>query len=1199
MFSERDQNQVIKWNRTMPYRDQPVELCVQDLVREQVARQPSAPAVCSWDGDFTYRELDDLSTSLAYYLVENGVGPEVMVPLCFDKSRWTVIAMHAVIKAGGVCVNLLPTHPIGRIRAIIEDSNAKIALAAPQHVRLLTELGILNSIIAVQSSLFEGIGDRTTRALPQVLSTNAVSVLYTSGTTGKPKGIVIEHGAFCTASTAFGSKWGLGPGTRVFSFAAHSFDVSIGDMLTTIMRGGCVCIPSEQERLDDVEGAINRMQANYADLTPTLVERLDPRKVPSMKTLIVGGEPCKTAVIEKWAGVLDLIMSYGPAECSINCSGNEPAKVTSHPGDLGIPIGGKLWICDVDNHNWLVPVGGVGELLIEGRILARGYLNDKEKTEAAFIENPAWAKTGKGEPHRRFYKSGDLARYNLDGTIHYVARKDTQVKLYGQRVELGEIEHMVGALFSQAQQVAVDVISREGSEDIKLLAVFLYMKSEVADEDEDDQGFLYPLSDELRSEFINLQEKLAAALPRYMVPSVFITLKRMPFTISRKLDRAQLRKLGSTLSETQLDLYSLADANKRPPSTTMEHKLHSIWADVLRIQTSSIGVDDNFFRLGGDSIVAMKLAGTSRAQGLSLTVTDIFQCPILADMAKLPLTIPIDIRRKKLTYKPYSLLEVPDIDKFINEEVVPKTFTSRENIQDVLPATDFQALSISGALMKARLMLTYFFFEGAGPIHVDLLRRRFSQTISDHNILRTVFVLHGDQYLQVIAKEIPIDFEYHSTQQTLVEATEALRYRDQTSNLEPGNPFIQMTVVERKDISRHRIIVRLSHAQYDGISIDRILKSFVSEENGPSAETTPQFSEYVFNSTARSTSDCYNYWRTLLEGSSMTNIISRSGPHYRRPSETTTVVSRKLPLLSLPSEVLTFATVVKAAWSVVLAKLTGSSDVVFGQIVAGRNPDMDGIESVVGCCLNILPVRVKLHSDWKIIDLLRHVQNQQLSNMPFESLGFREIIRQCTDWPKWTQFSSLVQHQNKGEEKQTSDGEPKYTLGAAGSEGALADLGISSSISNSDIKIDIAAPSNTIVIELMNLLLDELCDTIISWIKDPSLSISLPDNSSSPDLKLPITLAAGHVPESITKHKATSDDIEMRAVLQHAWSQVLGHEVPAGLDSSFFELGGDLISVGQLAILLRYNGFHIDVEDIIDNPSLGGQLALMAKQRSS
>jgi len=419
--SQQHMQQIQRWN-TLPAS---INETVHGRFASWVVSQPDAPAVCGHDGDFTYAELNAATDRLAHHLVKLGVGPEVFVPTCFEKSCFAIVAMLAVLKAGGAAVPLDATHPRLALKTRLEDADARIVLTTIQNAEILD--GLAPNILIINKSFLESLPAAEDPVLTTVQPDNPVFVIFTSGTTGKPKGVVLTHSAIVTSAEAHGSKMGIDQGTRMLQFASYTFDNSLEEMFTTLQRGGCVCVPSEAARVNDLPGAIARLQANMMDLTPTVAALLQPADVPTIKRLGLGAEPLTKALIDLWRQHVHLFGQYGPSEASINSA----FKDFNHGGEainIGKAVGCVSWVVDPDNHDRLMPIGCKGELLLEGPILSRGYLNDPGKTQAAFITDPKWACT-EGLIGRRFYCTGDLVQYTSEGEMLYLGRKDSQVKV--------------------------------------------------------------------------------------------------------------------------------------------------------------------------------------------------------------------------------------------------------------------------------------------------------------------------------------------------------------------------------------------------------------------------------------------------------------------------------------------------------------------------------------------------------------------------------------------------------------------------------------------------------------------------------------------------------------------------------------------------------------------------------------------------
>ncbi|KAI0569862.1 HC-toxin synthetase, partial [Pyrenophora tritici-repentis] len=427
-----------RWNADVP---PAVERCVHDLFAEQARARPDAPAICAWDGELTYGELDALSSKLAGHLVQLGVKREDMVPLCFEKSMWTVVAMLAVLKAGGAFVPLDPDHPASRHEDIFRQTGAQVVIASAQYSARWTSAS--HQVVTVSAGTLEQLSMLSNTGGLLTKPENAAYVIFTSGSTGIPKGVVLEHRAVATSCLGHGRAFGITELSRVLQFASYTFDACIAEIITTLVYGGCVCVPSNSDRRDDLAKAINAMDVNWAFLTPSVARLLDPRLVPSLKIVAIGGEQSSSADWNRWPSSVQKIHVYGPTECCIFCTGYT-SKQGFEPSTIGTSVASVSWVVDPENHDRLAPLGSIGELLVEGPILARGYLNDTEKTAVAFIDDPAWLLEGyEGHAGRRdrLYKTGDLVRYDADGKLVCLGRKDSQVKLRGQRVELGEVEH--------------------------------------------------------------------------------------------------------------------------------------------------------------------------------------------------------------------------------------------------------------------------------------------------------------------------------------------------------------------------------------------------------------------------------------------------------------------------------------------------------------------------------------------------------------------------------------------------------------------------------------------------------------------------------------------------------------------------------------------------------------------------------------
>lgn len=731
-------------------------------------------------------------------------------------------------------------------------------------------------------------------------------------------------------------------------------------------------------------------------------------------------------------------------------------------------------------------------------------------------------------------------------------------------------------------------------------------------------------------------------LERYMEKLEKVTEmvdRKLENITSTKTIEPQLRDL--TTSDESEEPYS-ASKEKTKSSGAVSGILKALWSPLLEVPDSKIKADDSFFELGGDSILAMELARSAREACMHLTVADIFNFPNLSDMASF---ITTSTQKKEQQIKEakaakaqntetllstqrkqparFSLVKAANTDSFIQDYICPKVGVFRTGIADAFPVTDFQALSITGSLLKQRWMLNYVTFDGVGPLDMNLLRKAASTLIQHFDVLRTVFIASGNSFLQVVLRSLRPQVMTYETEMEFEDYTRQLRDESPGAYPKLGEPYTQFMVIKKTNSNAHRIIIRLSHAQYDGVSLPKIIEAFQAAYEGKSVTPSPPFSNYIAEATAGTDNHGqYEYWKNLLQGSSMAHIVDRDQPKYSGTNLPSTVLKKTITLSSLTSRKITTATILKAAWALVLSQLCGSSDIVFGNLISGRNADVDGVESIVGPCLNIIPVRIQLEpTKWTVLDLLRHIRNQHVGGMSFESVGFRDIVQRCTDWPEWTYFSSIVQHQNLAEEVTLKLDKKEYKVGFLGTQDTLSDLSVVSTPKGGD-EVEIAidfVEGEEIPRSLVESALEALCNVAQGFVKNPNGKLAAAMESASGVEMLPTVIhprpgALHKLPEDATTDTLRSIPRQqlhtLADTLTRAWRMVLpSHhgtitkaqpKPPASLTlaSSFYDQGGDIIALASLTSILEAEGYALKVEDLIERPTVGAQVALLWEKRA-
>lgn len=729
------------WNKHVPEAE---NYCVHDMILSHCRQKPDALAVSAWDGSLTYGDLDRISMSLACCLHAR-VGPEVRIPILMEKSVWVPIAILAIMRAGGTFVLLEPSLPFDRLMYLCGSIGASLAVASSQHAELARKL--LPEVVVV-SQESPSPWDGPVVELPPSQPQQALYVIFTSGSTGMPKAVVIEHFSFCTSAKAFAQITRLDTSTRVFQFASYAFDVSISDHLVPLMNGACLCIPSSYQVKDDLTGSIAALKATWADLTPSVARMLDPQQVPTLRTLNLGGEGMIKADIDKWHGLLHLVNVYGPAECSCTTVVQAPMKHDSYPQDIGYGTGCVCWVVDPTDYNRLLPVGAIGELLIEGPIVARGYLDASAEASAAFVKHVRWLGDFRhsADTPRRMYATGDLVQYHSDGSLRYVGRKDKQVKLRGQRLELGEIEHHVQRVFSGIQQCAVELVQPRDSATGPVLAAFLQSPSQY-----DSEGETRVVKEDItfQKRVQAAQAGLQDALPGFMVPTAFVTLNHIPLSPSAKIDRKRLRNFAAGLLLQELSPYTVSNRCKRYPTTVVETTLCEAFGGVLNRDLKDIGIEDSFFDLGGDSITVMQLVAQCRKRGFKMSTQDVFLHRTVAQIAMHVNASAVD----RTEQKDYGF------DASFVEKIRTLTVREDEN-ESLLPLSPIQSMFFDNQPRPFDQFNQSLLLKLVRPISREGIVRAIEAVVKRHSMLRSRFRRQDGKWGYIITSNISQSYRY-------------------------------------------------------------------------------------------------------------------------------------------------------------------------------------------------------------------------------------------------------------------------------------------------------------------------------------------------------------------------------------------------------------------------------------------------------
>lgn len=955
---------------------EPVEACVHGLVKRSVCERPSAPAVCAWDGELSYRELDQLSGKLAHQLADLGVGPGTMVIQCFEKSVLVPVAMLRVMKAGGASVALDVTQPEDQLRTIAAQVSAPFILCSAANEHLARQVGAGEVVVVDRAQLSDpGFATKLRHELPLVSPSNVLCVIFTSGCTGAPKGAVLTHRNYSSSIIYQQKALGLTSSSRVFDHASYHSHVAWSNLVHTLTCGGCLCVPSEADRRTNIEGSMSALRANYAQLTPTVARTLDLSSAPALAQLNYVGEPAAPPESDDRGRQMAVLNVYGSSEVASLAT----FWAVHGAKDQGPPFGPRggmcAWVVDANNPEALADFGTAGELWLEGPLVGQGYFNDGPKTAAAFVEDPAWLLRGAPKwpgRHGRAYRTGDIVRYREDGRLVLVGRKE-QAEVQGRLVDLGEVEHqmrravMPGGDDVENLQLIAETIQPQGADSAILVAFVAFDDAgDMADEE-------YGKAAHLAT--VGLTDELAKALPRHMVPSAYIPIQAVPMTATGKIDRHCLRSIGSLLTGEEIS--RLRGGNRQVPQSETEHLMQALWAQVLHVKPASIGRDDDFFRVGGDATKALRLSRLASERSLlSLTAREVFQSPRLRDLSALAGS-PTPAGSADIA--PLSLLERPVVEAEVRAHAAHHCHVQEDQVLDVLPCTPLQAGLLALTARQSGAYVARNVFELGGDIDTERFRAAWDQVVALNPILRTRIV----------------SLPRHGVVQAVLEEGAHWSSADSVDGLqrEPmglGLPLTRFALAEG-DGGARLFVWDVHHALYDGWSLPLLLQEAEHayyRESSPPLESMAGFVKYIVE---RDEAVTKSFWQAQFANLKGTHFpLPKTATYTARPD---CQVELSVPGLKWGHGDVTAATVVRAAWAVMVAHSADSDEALFGLTVTGRQAAVAGIERMAGPAIATVPIRVALDWEDSVGRLLGQVQRQAVEMIPHEQTGLQSIRR--------------------------------------------------------------------------------------------------------------------------------------------------------------------------------------------------------------
>nr|XP_036577761.1 peptide synthetase (AMP-binding enzyme) [Colletotrichum truncatum]KAF6784820.1 peptide synthetase (AMP-binding enzyme) [Colletotrichum truncatum] len=829
---------------------------------------------------------------------------------------------------------------------------------------------------------------------PGVLS--PLYIVFTSGSTGKPKGVKISHGALSSAFHYQSQRLGFSSSQRVYDVASYAFDIAVSTALMTLASGGCLCVPSDRERKDMLTESFVAFNATLIHTTPSVFRMFDRKKLTSLQFLLNAGEPARKDDFAGWPTSTRLINTYGPAECTPSSTidihaGVGPGKLSTN---IGFGTGVVTWVVDPQDANRLVPMGTVGELVLEGPLVGLGYLNQPQTTAAAFIENPSWLLQGSaGHSGRRgrLYKTGDLVRYEKDGSLVYIGRKDVQVKIRGQRVELGEVEHHVRQCLPEIDEIAATVISPGGDDAKLMLAVF--MESDTT-----------PTTAKIVRVDEAIEEALSTRVPPYMVPSVYFSMRKLPMNTSGKTDRKQLQQIGSSFTTSQIaELASEPQANKRMPSTKTERVLQEVWAQFLNLDADSIGVDDSFFRLGGDSITAMLVSSAIRQRLGDLSTADILARKTITSISQVIGELR-DSKDQQLSngavratspFVPYF-----DMNKIPDSTWTQLGITTHNQVEDVYPCSSMQSHMLKAQTRDSRIYRMIHEFEISGSPGFDNARiaEAWQAVVQQHSLLRAKFFRHEQNEtmtaMQMILKSPPINISFHD-----LGSLDSMPTREISTPPTYDTESLQHHLsVYRTSSDKSLVRLEINHAIMDGYSIDILYRDFRYALEQRLESTKASFRNFIEYAEGSQQESSREFWTKKL--AEMEPCLF---PTYeiRQSGQGTMYV--KVPDLEgvqihafCARREMTLATLIQTAWAIVLHRLSGGQNMepCFGTIMSSRDTPVDDITEIFGPVMCLVPTHVQLNKRSSILETMADVHEEYIGKLPHQTYPVMDLYEE-------------------------------------------------------------------------------------------------------------------------------------------------------------------------------------------------------------
>ncbi|HEU4558057.1 MAG TPA: amino acid adenylation domain-containing protein [Longimicrobium sp.] len=922
------------------------------LFEARAAETPEAEAVRFAAETMTYAELNARANRLAHRLRAAGVGVEDVVAVSLERGPEQIVALLAANKAGAAFLPVDPRYPAERRGWMLDDSGARVVVTTAAIAVDLPSTDADVLLLDAESAPTHA-GDADLEDVAVELD-NAAYVIFTSGSTGRPKGVVVPHRGIGNLAAAQKSAFALDADARVLQFASLSFDAGVAEVVHTLLSGATLVL-ADADRVIPGPGLVALLRderVTHATLPPPVLAALPKAQLPELRTLVSAGEAVSADVVRRWAEGRRVLNAYGPTETTVCATLAQVTGEDARPA-IGRPIPNTAAYV-LDQALRIVPVGVPGELHVAGVGVARGYLNRPALTAERFIPDPF-----SSQPGARLYRTGDRARWRVDGLLDFLGRTDAQVKLRGFRIEPDEVQAVLRG--HPSVRDAVVIVREDTPGAARLVAYVVAAEGQAADA-------------------AALRQHAAEHLPEHMVPSAFVAIDAVPLTPNGKVDRAAL------------PVPDLSGGGADRPLTATEEVLATVWGEILG--ATEVGPDDSFFELGGHSLLAAQVVGRIRSVlGIDLPLRAVFEAPRLSTLAAR-----LDAARRAGSGADDPIIPVP------REEAMPVSFAQERMwfLQQLDPASSLYNMP---SPLRVR-----------GRLNVDALRRAYEEIVRRHEPLRTVFTQVDGQPVQHILPRVEVPLPV--TDLTHLPEEEREREAKRLSAQEAATPFdlehgplFRVSLVRLGD-DDHVLLWNVHHVISDGWSygvlrreVLALYDAFAAGRPSPLPELEVQYADYVAWQRRWLTDERLRqqvaYWKDQLAGAPPALELPTDRPRpavqrHRGATETALLPEEFHEAVHTlaAKHGATMAMALLAAFQLVLGRLAGQDDVVVGTPIAGRTrPET---EPMIGLFLNTLAIRTRLPGDETFAALLRRVRETMLGAYAHQDVPFERLLEELS-----------------------------------------------------------------------------------------------------------------------------------------------------------------------------------------------------------